>query len=48
MVSVGFIDTGWLDMVAGARANGICIAATELGGDGVADPALGTTCLMFR
>jgi len=31
-----------------AKINGICIGFTEAGGDGVADPALGATDILFR
>jgi hypothetical protein len=44
----GYRDTGWVDMAAGARINGCCIGFTELGGDGVADPALGAAYILFR
>lgn len=37
-----------MDLTAGAKADGICIGFTELGGDGAADPALGFTAIMFR
>ena len=48
MTSVGYADTGWMDLATGARINGCCIGFTELGGDGVADPALGATDILFR
>lgn len=32
----------------GAKINGCCIGFTESGGDGVADPALGATDILFR
>lgn len=48
VVATGYADTGWMDLVAGAKADGICIGFTELGGDGAADPALGYTAIMFR
>jgi hypothetical protein len=44
----GYRDTGWVDLAVGARINGCCIGFTELGGDGVADPALGATDILFR
>lgn len=46
--AVGYKDTGWMDLATGARINGCCIGFTELGGDGVADPALGATDILFR
>lgn len=48
MVSTGYYDSGWVTMATGARINGCCIGFTELGGDGVADPALGFTSISFR
>lgn len=48
MSAIGYEDTGWVNMAAGARINGCCIGFTELGGDGVADPALGATDILFR
>lgn len=48
MAATGYANTGWVNMAAGAQANGIYIAFTELGGDGVADPALGFTEINFR
>lgn len=48
MVGTGYRDTGWMDLATGARVNGCCIGFTELGGDGVADPALGATDILFR
>lgn len=48
MTSTGYFDSGWVDLVAGARATGICIGFTEVGGDGTADPALGATDILFR
>ncbi len=41
-------DSGWLDLASGAKANGVALAMCELGGDGAADPAVGTTIAMFR
>jgi len=48
MAGTGYRDTGWLSLAAGARIDGCCIGFTELGGDGVADPALGATDILFR
>lgn len=48
VTSAGYVDTGWINMAAGAKADGVCIGFTELGGDGVADPALGATDILFR
>lgn len=48
MSAIGYYDSGWVDLAAGARNNAICIGFTELGGDGVADPAIGATDILFR
>lgn len=48
MAAAGYFDSGWVNLVAGARANGICIGFTEIGGDGAIDPALGATDILFR
>lgn len=41
-------DTGWIDLASGAQADDISLAVCELGGDGAADPALGTVLVWFR
>lgn len=48
MTSIGYYDSGWVDLAAGAQINGCCIGFTELGGDGAADPAIGATDILFR
>lgn len=48
MAAVGYADTGWVNLAAGAQIVGCYIAFTELGGDGVADPAVGATDILFR
>ena len=48
MAATGYYDSGWVDLAAGARIDGCYIAFTELGGDGVADPAVGATDILFR
>lgn len=48
MAAIGYFDSGWIDLAAGAMADGICIGFAELGGDGVADPAIGATNILFR
>ena len=48
MAATGYYDSGWQDLAIGARINGCCIGFTELGGDGVADPAIGATDILFR
>jgi hypothetical protein len=46
--TIGYKDTGWIDMVAGAKADGVFIGFAERGGDGVADPAFGAVDILFR
>ena len=48
LANTGYVDTGWIDMAAGAKADGVAIAFCELGGDGAIDPALGATDILFR
>lgn len=48
IAATGYSDTGWMDLASGAKINGCYIGFTELGGDGVADPALGATDILFR
>lgn len=48
LTGTGYRDTGWVDMAAGARVDGVFIGFAERGGDGVADPALGATDILFR
>lgn len=48
VASTGIVDTGWVALAAGAKADGVAIALCELGGDGAIDPALGATYVMFR
>lgn len=48
LTGTGYRDTGWMSLALAARTAGICIGFTELGGDGVADPALGATDILFR
>lgn len=48
MAAVGYADTGWVNLAAGAQIPDCYICFTELGGDGVADPAVGATDILFR
>lgn len=48
LAATGYIDTGWVNLAAGARVDGVTIGCTELGGDGAIDPALGATDILFR
>lgn len=40
LTAAGLIDSGWVNLVAGAKAD-VLLTISQLGGDGVADPALG-------
>lgn len=44
----GHLDTGWISLAPLARVDDVCIGFTELGGDGVADPAFGHSTILFR
>lgn len=48
LTGTGYRDTGWISLALAARTSNIFIGFTELGGDGVADPALGATDILFR
>ena len=48
LAATGYLDTGWINLASGARVDGVTIGCTEVGGDGVADPALGATDILFR
>lgn len=48
MTATGYYDSGWVNLATGAQIDGCCIGFTELGGDGVADPAVGATDILFR
>lgn len=48
LAATGYADTGWVNLATGAKINGCYIAFTELGGDAVADPAIGATDILFR
>lgn len=48
LTGTGYRDTGWIELAMAARTGGICIGFLESGGDGVADPALGATDILFR
>jgi hypothetical protein len=47
LAGTGARDTGWIDLVAGATGD-IQVAVIELGGDGVADPAMGHLHVYFK
>jgi hypothetical protein len=46
--SAGFGNSGWSAMAAGAIADNIYIVLAQIGGDGVADPAIAGAVLEFR
>lgn len=48
MTGVGWKDTGWLDLVAGAKADNVYIRICQNGGDGAADPAWGNIHWIFK
>ena len=48
LAATGYVDTWWIDLANGAKINPCYIGFTESGGDGVADPALGATNILFR
>lgn len=45
--AAGLIDSGWINLAAGAKAD-VFLTISQLGGDGVADPALGMVLAQFR
>ncbi len=47
LTGTGARDTGWIDLVAGAKAD-VWVTLTELGGDGAADPAFGSLHVLFK
>lgn len=47
LIGTGAKDTGWINLAEAAKAD-IWIGITELGGDGVADPAWGNLHLLFK
>lgn len=47
LAGTGARDTGWIDLATGAKAE-VWVTLTELGGDGVADPAYGSLYAYFK
>lgn len=47
LTSTGVIDSGWVNLAAGALAD-VFVTVTQLGGDGAADPAYGMLMVHFR
>lgn len=47
LASTGVIDSGWIDLVSGAKAD-VYVTVTQLGGDGAADPVIGFVNAYFK
>jgi hypothetical protein len=47
LTNTGFIDSGWIDLVAGAKAN-VYISGITIDGDGAADPQIANITAVFR
>lgn len=47
LTSTGLIDSGWINLVAGAKAD-VFVTILMNGGDAAADPALGQVALQFK
>ena len=47
IAATGLVDSGWLDIPGALRLAG-WVDILGVGGDGAADPAIGTTCLWLR
>lgn len=47
LVSTGVIDSGWIDLAAGAK-NDVLLTVVQIGGDGAADPAVANLQAHFR
>lgn len=45
--ATGLIDSGWINLVAGAKAD-VFITVAQIGGDATADPAVGMVAAHFR
>ena len=46
--AAGYFDSGWIDLVAGAKADGIFVGLFGINGNGTADPQFGTVIAQFR
>jgi hypothetical protein len=44
----GYFDSGWINLVAGAKANGIFVGLLGINGNNAADPQFGTIIAQFR
>jgi hypothetical protein len=47
-VTNSMVDSGWIDLVAGAKADNIFIVLNGINGDGVLDPVFGNIHVQFR
>lgn len=47
LTTVGLIDSGWINLAAGAKAD-VFLTVTMIGGDAAADPALGMLVAQFK
>ena len=47
MASATLVDTGWIDLASGAKAD-VYVAVLQSGGDGAADPRIGLAYAHFR
>lgn len=47
LTNTGFIDSGWVDLAAGARAN-VYVSGITIDGDGAADPQIANIAVVFR
>lgn len=47
MTTAGGVVSSWIPLVSGAKAD-VFVTVTQIGGDGVADPALGPIFVQFR
>ncbi len=47
LASTGVIDSGWVDLASGAK-NDVLVTLVQIGGDGAADPVVGTVMAYFR
>ncbi|EMS34638.1 hypothetical protein C943_03325 [Mariniradius saccharolyticus AK6] len=48
LAATGLINSGWIDLAAGAIADNILLTVKQKGGDGAADPAVGIVVAEFR
>jgi hypothetical protein len=48
IASTGMIDSGWINMVAGAKVDNVFLTILQNGGDGAADPSFGLINVQFR